>query len=79
MDTRVFVCRQANGRLSFYACEKDSCLLVPHTMENSAEEHVPVIKVQKDTVEVSVGRMPHPMNHEHLKPERAKHLAGARG
>lgn len=40
--------------------------LLPNTVEASAEKHLPVVKVQKSVVEVSVGSVPHPMTPEHF-------------
>ena len=39
--------------------------LIPGSMDASQEKHVPVIKVNGDTVTVTVGSAPHPMTDAH--------------
>ena len=39
--------------------------LIPNSVDASSEKHVPVISVNGDTVEVSVGSVAHPMLEEH--------------
>ncbi|MCH5162610.1 MAG: desulfoferrodoxin [Clostridiales bacterium] len=44
----------------------DACkLLVPNTTDAAQEKHVPVVKVDGDTVCVEVGSVTHPMTAEH--------------
>ena len=39
--------------------------LVPGTVEASHEKHIPVVRVEGDTVYVNVGSVEHPMSEEH--------------
>lgn len=40
--------------------------LIPGTSDGAAEKHVPVVKVEGDTVKVTVGAVEHPMLEEHF-------------
>lgn len=40
--------------------------LIPNTVDASKEKHVPVCIVSGNTVEVTVGSLPHPMTEEHF-------------
>ena len=40
--------------------------LVPNTVDASGEKHLPVVKVEGNTVTVNVGSIDHPMTEEHL-------------
>ena len=46
-------------------CGEEMEELIPGSVDASHEKHVPVIKVNGDTVTVSVGSAPHPMTKEH--------------
>ena len=46
-------------------CGKPMTLLVPKTADTGAEKHLPVVKVEGNTVHVNVGSVPHPMSEEH--------------
>lgn len=46
-------------------CGKPMNELVPGTTDGATEKHVPVYKVENDTVTVSVGSIEHPMTAEH--------------
>jgi superoxide reductase len=46
-------------------CGEKMTELVPKTADQAVEKHVPVIKVDGGTVEVTVGSTPHPMTDEH--------------
>lgn len=47
-------------------CGKDMEEIIPNTVDAALEKHVPVIKVDKNKVEVKVGSMPHPMEEKHF-------------
>lgn len=47
-------------------CGEKMTELVPGSVDAAAEKHVPVIRVEGDTVTVSVGSVAHPMAEEHF-------------
>ncbi|MBR2041293.1 MAG: desulfoferrodoxin [Oscillospiraceae bacterium] len=46
-------------------CGQKMTLLEPGTVEASHEKHIPVAKVEGNTVTVTVGSVEHPMSEEH--------------
>jgi len=46
-------------------CGSEMTELVPNTVEASAEKHLPDVAVSGDSVSVSVGSVPHPMEEAH--------------
>lgn len=46
-------------------CGQDMVELKPNTTDGKTEAHVPVYKVEGNTVTVKVGAMPHPMKDDH--------------
>jgi len=46
-------------------CGADMVEIVPNTTDGKSEAHVPVYRVEGDTVTVKVGEMPHPMKDDH--------------
>jgi len=46
-------------------CGDDMTELVPNTAEASTEKHLPVVSVAGNTISVSVGSAPHPMEDSH--------------
>jgi len=46
-------------------CGQDMVELVPGTTDGSKEHHVPVYKVEGDTVKVTIGAKDHPMSDDH--------------
>lgn len=47
-------------------CGKPMKEIVPGTTDGAAEKHVPVIKVDGKSVEISIGEVAHPMVEEHF-------------
>lgn len=45
--------------------KEDEVLLKANTSDGALEKHVPVVKVEKDSVHVEVGEVTHPMSEEH--------------
>ncbi len=46
-------------------CGQKMTALVPNTSEGAGEKHLPVVKVEGNTVKVNVGAVDHPMSEEH--------------
>lgn len=51
---------------SLVCCGATMVLLKGNTTDASAEKHVPVISAQGNTVKVTVGAAPHPMEEKHF-------------
>lgn len=47
-------------------CGKEMQLMQANKNEASKEKHLPVYKVHDDKIEVTVGKLPHPMEKDHL-------------
>ena len=65
------VCGKIIAMVKTSPCETMCCgqamkELVPNTVDAAKEKHVPVCKVNGNTVEVVVGEVTHPMTAEHL-------------
>lgn len=68
-----FVCRHCgnmigllhDGGVAMMCCGEKMHKIEPNTTEAASEKHLPVVSVSGDTVEVSVGENPHPMDREH--------------
>ena len=54
-----------NNGVPVYCCSEKMQELVPGTTEASGEKHVPVYKLEDNTVHASVGAAEHPMTPEH--------------
>ena len=48
-----------------FCCGQKMTLLEPNTVDASGEKHLPVAKVEGNTVYVNVGSVDHPMTEEH--------------
>lgn len=46
-------------------CGEEMTKLVPGSVDASLEKHVPVAKIEGDTLTVDIGSVPHPMLEEH--------------
>lgn len=46
-------------------CGQTMEALTPNTVEASTEKHIPVVKIENNTVDVTVGSVEHPMEAEH--------------
>ncbi len=72
-DPQFFVCAQCGSVMELLndndeameCCGEPFALLRPGASDGAAEKHVPVVKVQGNTVKVQVGSVPHPMLPEH--------------
>lgn len=70
---KFFICKHCgnlvglinNAKVPMVCCGEKMTELVPNTVEASSEKHLPVVNVNGDTVEVSVGSINHPMLEEH--------------
>ncbi len=73
MEMKFLICKHCGNIVAkvrdsgvpVVCCGEDMSELVPGAVDAAAEKHVPVIKVQGDTVMVSVGSVAHPMTDEH--------------
>ncbi len=54
-----------NAGVPLVCCGQKMTKLEPGTVEASREKHIPVVKVDGDTVKVEVGSVAHPMAEEH--------------
>jgi superoxide reductase len=54
-----------NAGVPLVCCGEEMTELVPNTTDAAVEKHVPVIKVNGNTVVVEIGSVPHPMTEEH--------------
>mgnify|MGYP001468953126 CR=1 FL=1 len=72
-DNKFYICRHCGNIIGLiYAsgvpvvcCGEPMEQLTPNTVETSYEKHLPVVAVNGDTVEVSIGTVAHPMTLEH--------------
>ena len=55
-----------NAGVPIICCGEKMQALVPNTVDASGEKHLPVVKIDGDTVTVSVGSIEHPMVEEHF-------------
>jgi len=70
---KFFVCKHCGNMVgvindkgvSMICCGEKMSELVPNVIDASAEKHVPFVTVSKDTVNVKVGSVPHPMEDKH--------------
>lgn len=73
MKELFFICKHCgniiamikNSGVPIQCCGEDMQEIIPGTTEASQEKHIPVYKIEGDTVTVSVGSAPHPMEPEH--------------
>ena len=71
---KFYVCREegtiigviAGGQGEISCCGKPMQEMTPNTTDAAQEKHVPVIRVEGQTVTVTVGSTLHPMTAEHL-------------
>lgn len=60
------VCTIHESGVPLMCCGEPMSELLPNTQECSREKHIPVVtQVGVNLVKVSVGALPHPMEHEH--------------
>ena len=72
-ENRFFICEHCgnivglihDAGVPMMCCGQKMKQLEPGTVEASAEKHIPVVKVEGDTVTVVVGEVSHPMTEEH--------------
>lgn len=73
MDPKFYYCKHCKKVLLLLGdpgtpticCGEPMELLTANTTDAAQEKHVPVIKIDGDKVEVTVGSVPHPMLPEH--------------
>ncbi len=74
MRQRFFICPHCGNIVAMVkdsgvpvvCCGEEMKELTPGTSDASVEKHVPVYTVEGDTVRVTVGSVPHPMQPEHF-------------
>ena len=72
-ENRFYVCEHCGNLVGLIhdagvplmCCGQKMTKLEPGTVEASHEKHIPVVKVDGDTVTVTIGSAPHPMLEEH--------------
>ena len=73
MKNRFFICEHCgnivglihDGGVPLMCCGSKMTELVAGAKDGALEKHVPVVKVEDDTVRVNVGSVLHPMGEEH--------------
>ena len=73
MKQKFLICRHCGNIVAMirdkgvpiYCCGEEMQPLIPGSTEASGEKHIPVYKVEGNTVHVTVGSVEHPMNPEH--------------
>ena len=73
-NPRFFLCEHCGNRVGMLhdgcapmlCCGQPMTELIPGSRDAAQEKHVPSVRVQDDTVTVSVGSTPHPMVEEHF-------------
>jgi superoxide reductase len=73
METKFYRCEHCgnivliiqDGGVTPDCCNEAMFALSANTVDASKEKHVPVVKINKDIVEVFVGDAPHPMQSNH--------------
>lgn len=72
-EQKFFRCRHCGNMIEvlndvgvpMLCCGEPMQLLVPNTIEASAEKHLPAVTLDGDTVTVQIGSLLHPMLEEH--------------
>jgi len=70
---KFFICKHCGNMVGLLedkgapikCCGENMTELVPNTVEASAEKHLPDVTVTGNTVSVSIGSVPHPMDEAH--------------
>lgn len=73
MKQKFLICRHCGNLVALlrdqgvpiYCCGEEMQALIPGTAEASGEKHIPVYRVEGNTVHVTVGAAEHPMTKEH--------------
>ena len=73
-ETKFYICEKCGNLVGMIhasgvpmmCCGQKMTKLEAGTVEASREKHIPEVKVDGDTVKVSVGSVTHPMTEEHL-------------
>ncbi len=74
MSAKFYICEHCGNLVGMIhdsgvpmiCCGQKMTALEPNTVEASGEKHLPVVKVEGDTVTVHVGSVDHPMVAEHF-------------
>ena len=72
-NQKFFICKKCGNLLGLIdnkgvpleCCGENMSQLVPNTVEASTEKHLPAVTKNGDTLTVSVGSVPHPMEENH--------------
>lgn len=54
-----------NGGVPIWCCNQEMKELIPNTADAAGEKHLPVVRVDGDTVKIYVGSDMHPMGEDH--------------
>ena len=73
MDNKFYICSHCGNLIGMIndagvpmiCCGQEMTNLIPGTVDASHEKHIPVVKVENNVVEVTVGSVEHPMIPEH--------------
>ena len=82
-ENRFYICKRCGNLVGLInesgaplmCCGEKMAKLEAGTVEASVEKHVPVVKVEGDTVKVEVGSAAHPMTEEHRTLLKRVHTA----
>jgi superoxide reductase len=74
MKAKFYICEHCGNLIGMVndagvpvvCCGQKMTALVPNTVEASGEKHLPVVKIEGNTLTVNVGSVDHPMIPEHL-------------
>ena len=73
MKSKFYICRHCgnligminNAGVPMVCCGEKMEALEPNTVEASGEKHIPVLKIENNTLTVDIGSVEHPMLDEH--------------
>lgn len=73
MKLKFYICKHCgniiayveNNEVKVFCCGEEMSELVPNTTEAAVEKHIPVVEIDGNRVNVTIGSVEHPMVPEH--------------
>ncbi len=73
MNIKFYICNHCKNIVTFMqnkgvpvmCCSEKMTEIIPNTTDAAAEKHVPVVTINENSIEVSVGSVNHPMEEKH--------------